>query len=57
MDGYDIARLIALIGALILVALALIMIFRDRAAAKRNAVIWIAIAGGLVLFWTAVFQG
>ncbi len=57
MDGYDIARLIALIGALILVAPALIMIFRDRAAAKRNEVIWIAIAGGLVLFWTAVFQG
>ena len=57
MDGYDIARLIALIGALILVAPALIMTFRDRAAAKRNAVIWIAIAGGLVLFWTAVFQG
>ncbi len=57
MDGFDIARLIALIGAFILVAPALFYILRDRHAAMRNAVIWFAIIGGLLLIWTAIFQG
>lgn len=57
MDGFDIARLIALIGALVLVAPALFYIVRDRKAAFRNAVIWVAIVGAILLFWTAVFQG
>lgn len=57
MDGFDMARLIALIGAFILVAPALFYILRDRHAAMRNAVIWFAIVGGLLLIWTAIFQG
>lgn len=57
MDGFDIARLIALIGAFILVTPALFYILRDRRAAMRNAVIWFAIVGGLLLIWTAIFQG
>ena len=57
MDGYDIARLIALIGAFVLVAPALWFVFRDRNAAMKNAVIWIAIVGALLLVWTAIFQG
>ena len=57
MDGYDIARLVALIGAFILAAPALYYIARDRAAARTNAVIWIAIVGALLLVWTAVWQG
>lgn len=57
MDKFDIARLIALIGAFILVAPALFYIVRDRRAAFRNAVIWFAIVGGVLLVWTAIFQG
>ncbi|CAN0598807.1 MAG: hypothetical protein V7788_06020 [Alphaproteobacteria bacterium] len=57
MDRYDIARLIALIGALVLVAPALFYIVKDRKAAFRNAVIWFAIVGAVLLLWTAVFQG
>jgi hypothetical protein len=57
MDKFDIARLIALIGAFILVAPALFYIVRDRRAAFRNAVIWFAIVGAVLLVWTAIFQG
>lgn len=57
MDRYDIARLIALIGAFVLVAPALFYILKDRRAAFRNAVIWFAIVGAVLLLWTAVFQG
>ena len=57
MDRYDIARLIALIGALVLVAPALFYIVKDRKAAFRTAVIWFAIVGAVLLLWTAVFQG
>jgi hypothetical protein len=57
MNGFDIARLIALIGALALAAPAAFFILRDRIAALRNAVIWIAIFGALVLLWTAIWQG
>jgi len=57
MDKFDIARLIALIGAFILVAPALFYIVRDRKAAFRNAVIWFAIVGAILLIWTAIFQG
>jgi|AntAceMinimDraft_13_1070369.scaffolds.fasta_scaffold00518_8 hypothetical protein len=57
MDKFDIARLIALIGAFVLVAPALFYIVRDRKAAFRNAVIWFAIVGGVLLIWTAIFQG
>ena len=57
MDRYDIARLIALIGALVLVAPALFYIVKDRKAALRNSVIWFAIVGSVLLLWTAVFQG
>ncbi len=57
MDRYDIARLIALIGALVLVAPALFYIVKDRKAAFRNAVIWFAIVGAVLLLWTSVFQG
>ena len=57
MDKFDIARLIALIGAFVLVAPALFYIVRDRQAAFRNAVIWFAIVGGVLLIWTAIFQG
>ncbi|MGB0625757.1 MAG: hypothetical protein ACPGQ5_04220 [Alphaproteobacteria bacterium] len=56
MDGFDIARLIALFGALLLVAPTLYFIFRDRKAAAKNAVIWMALAGVAVLIWTAVWQ-
>ncbi len=56
MDGFDIARLIALFGALLLVAPTLYFIFRDRNAAAKNAVIWMALAGVAVLIWTAVWQ-
>ena len=57
MDKFDIARLIALIGAFVLVAPALFYIVRDRKAAFRNAVIWFAIVGGVLLICTAIFQG
>jgi hypothetical protein len=57
MDKFDIARLIALTGAFVLVAPALFYIVRDRKAAFRNAVIWFAIVGGVLLIWTAIFQG
>lgn len=57
MDKFDIARMIALIGAFVLVAPALFYIVRDRKAAFRNAVIWFAIVGGVLLIWTAIFQG
>ena len=57
MDRSEIARLIALIGALVLVAPALFYIVKDRKAAFRNAVIWFAIVGAVLLLWTAVFQG
>jgi hypothetical protein len=57
MDKFDITRLIALIGAFILVAPALFYIVRDRRAAFRNAVIWFAIVGAVLLVWTAIFQG
>lgn len=56
MDKFDIARMIALIGAFVLVAPALFYIVRDRKAAFRNAVIWFAIVGGVLLIWTAIFQ-
>ena len=56
MDGFDIARLIALFGALVLVAPTLFFIFRDRKAAMQNAVIWLALVGVAVLLWTAVWQ-
>lgn len=56
MDGNDIARLIALIGALVLVAPALFYILRDRRAAFKNAVIWFAIVGAVLLVWTAIWQ-
>ena len=57
MDKFDIARLIALIGAFVLLAPALFYIARDRKAAFRNAVIWFAIVGAVLLIWTAIFQG
>ncbi len=57
MDGYDIARLVALIGAFFLAAPALFFIFRDRRAATKNAVIWFAVVGAALLVWTAIFQG
>ena len=55
MDGFDIARLIALFGALLLVAPTLYFIFRDLKAAAKNAVIWLALAGVAVLILTAVW--
>jgi hypothetical protein len=56
MDGFDIARLIALAGALVILAPTLLFIFCDRKAAAKNAVIWMALAGVAVLIWTAVWQ-
>lgn len=56
MDGYDIARLIALIGALVILIPTIVFILRDRKAALQNAVIWFALAGVGVLLWTAVWQ-
>ena len=56
MDGFDIARLIALIGALVILIPTIIFILRDRKAALQNAVIWMALGGIAVLLWTAVWQ-
>ena len=56
MDGFDIARLIALFGALLILFPTVICIVRDRKAAMHNAVIWCALGGTAVLIWTAVWQ-
>ena len=56
MDGFDIARLIALIGALIILIPTIVFVLRDRKAAMQNAVIWFALAGVGVLLWTAFWQ-
>ncbi len=56
MDGFDIARLIALFGALLILAPTIVFIVRDRNAAVQNAVIWIALSGAAVLLWTAIWQ-
>ncbi len=56
MDGFDIARLIALLGALIILIPTIIFVLRDRKAAVQNAVIWIALGGVVVLLWTAIWQ-
>ncbi len=56
MDGFDIARLIALIGALVILIPTIVFIARDRKAAMQNAVIWFALGGVGVLIWTAVWQ-
>jgi hypothetical protein len=56
MDGFDIARLIALVGALIILIPTIIFVLRDRKAAAQNAVIWMALGGAGVLLWTAFWQ-
>jgi hypothetical protein len=56
MDGYGIARIIAFVGALIILAPALYVFLRDREAATKNPVFWMAISGVGVLLWTAVWQ-
>ncbi|MGB0572640.1 MAG: hypothetical protein ACPGQM_11360 [Alphaproteobacteria bacterium] len=56
MDGFDIARLIALLGALIILIPTIIFVLRDRKAATQNSVIWIALGGVGVLLWTAIWQ-
>ena len=56
MDGHDIARLIATIGAVIILAPALVFLWRDHKATMANPVFWFAIGGVGVLIWTAVWQ-
>ena len=56
MDSFDITRLIALFGALGILAPTIVFILRDHRAAIQNAVIWMALCGVAVLLWTAVWQ-
>lgn len=56
MDGPEIARLIAGIGALLISAPTAFFIVRNRNAAFRNPVIWFALIGALLLVWTAIWQ-
>lgn len=56
MDGFELARMIAFVGALAILAPALYYFVRNREGATKNPVFWMAIAGVGVLLWTAVWQ-
>jgi hypothetical protein len=56
MNGYDLARLFALIGAVAIVAPALYFLWRDRDGTLANPVFWMAFGGVGVLLWTAIWQ-
>jgi hypothetical protein len=56
VDGYDIARVIAAVGALLILAPALFLFARNREAMTKNPVFWFAVVGALALVWTAVWQ-
>ena len=55
MDSTELLRLVGLIGVLILVVPGAIYGLRNRRAALRNIVIWVALIGvAVVLFWLLV---
>jgi hypothetical protein len=56
MDGYDLARMFALIGAVAIIAPALYFLWHDRKGTLASPVFWMAIGGTGVLLWTAVWQ-